>query len=491
VLEAHESWRSEPVTRGPVDGTAPSLAAASEPAVRDALARRLARDGDRYVAVATPPLATTPVWNGTALEPRPWVMRVFASFTAEGWSVAPGGLASAVEPGCPPPPLGFGKDVWIPARTEEEARTAPTLGARLAGTHLRRTGGDLLSRVADDLFWPGRGAERAEATLRVLHLTIERMLGGRDEDGGPEALAAILEIQAAPDEARQGMARVRDAVGRLSADTHEPLGMPALLGALRRTGQRARPYLSEESWRSLDRLTSERGWRRPPPPGAAAALLRLIDDSLLALAAFAGTTAENLTRNHVWRFIELGRAVERGLVLARAARALAGQARAPDEPWLRAWLTFADSRTAYRTRYLTTPAPAPAMDLLILDESNPRALVHQLLRVDRALDRLPAAGPRRSAEQRLSLEALAAVQLAEPEPLAEAAETGDRETLLALLDRTEASLVALSDALARSYFAHTEGPRRVGAMGRAEGLSPTGLARAEGVSPIPNGGTEP
>ncbi|MEM6745449.1 MAG: circularly permuted type 2 ATP-grasp protein, partial [Pseudomonadota bacterium] len=385
VMDEPEFWRVEHVSRGPLEPDAPSLYAKD----RDALARRLAREGDRWAAVATPRLATAPVWKDGALAPRPWIMRVFASRTPEGWSVAPGGVASAVEQGRAPPPLGFGKDVWVPARNDEEAKSAPSLDRRLAGAHLRRTGGDLLSRVADDLFWLGRGAVRAETTLRVLHLAIERMLSARDEDGGPEILAAILEIQATPNEARTGMAGVRDAVARLSADLHEPLGMPMLLNRLRGAGQRARPYLSEESWRSLDRLTSDRGWRRPPPAGAAAALLRLIDDSLMSLAAFAGTTAENLTRNHVWRFLELGRSVERSLGFSRAAERLAGRRGSPDEPWLRAWLTLADSRTAYRTRYLTVPAAAPAIDLLILDENNPRSLVHQLARIERALDRLP------------------------------------------------------------------------------------------------------
>ena len=158
------------------------------------------------------------------------MMRVFAGLTPKGWSVAPGGVATLVEPGCPPPPLAFGKDVWIPARTEDEARTAPSIERRLAGAHLRRTGGDLLSRVADDLFWLGRTTERADGTLRV------------------------------------GMVRVRDAIGRLTADPHEPMGIAALLSALRRTGQRVRPYLSEESWRSIDRLCSDKGWKMPPPP---------------------------------------------------------------------------------------------------------------------------------------------------------------------------------------------------------------------------------
>lgn len=469
VMDEPEFWRIESLTRGalPRGGPVPT-----DPD-RDALARRLRREGARLAAVATPPLSTTPAWRSGALAPRQWMMRVFACLTPSGWSVAPGGVATLVEPGCAPPPLGFGKDVWVPARTAEEARPAATLARRLAGAHLRRTGGDLLSRVADDIFWLGRTSERTELTLRVLHLALDRMLAGQEEDADPEVLAGILEIQAAPDAERAGGARVRDAVSRLSADPHEPMGMPSLLAALRRVGQRARPYMSEESWRALDRLTSDAGWRRPPPPRNAAALLRLLDESLLALAAFAGASQENLTRNHVWRFLELGRAVERGLSLARVAERLAGRRRDPDETWLRAWLTLADSRTAYRTRYMTMPAPAPAIDLLVLDERNPRALVYQLLRIDAALERLPNPGPRRRPEQRLAMLLLSRVQLAEPEALAaetpedaEDAPAGTRPALLALLSDVQAGLFDLSDQLARSFFAHTEGPSRQTAAAR-------------------------
>ncbi len=463
AMDEPELWRLESLTRGPLPARETPLLTARD---RDALARRLRREGERLAAVATPPLSTTPAWEDGALAPRQWMMRVFASLTPTGWAVAPGGVASLVEPGRAPPPLAFGKDVWIPAATEEEARSAPTMERRLARAHLRRTGGDLLSRVADDLFWLGRTAERADVTLRVLRVVIDRMLSGQEEDEAPEVLSAILEIQAGPDPARQGLPRVRDAIGRLTADPHETYGMSPLLGALRRTGQRARPYLSEESWRSIDRLTSDQGWRRPPPPQNASALLRLIDDSLMTLSAFAGTTQENLTRNHVWRFLELGRAIERGLAFARIAQTMGGRRREPDETWLRAWLTLLDSRTAYRTRYMTTPAPAPAIDLLILDERNPRSLVYQLMRLEEALTRLPHPGPRRPRELQLAMRILMEVRLGDPEALAAEDEDGARPALAALLAGMRTALLDIADELARSFFAHTQAPTPAPAQAR-------------------------
>ncbi|MDT8344916.1 MAG: circularly permuted type 2 ATP-grasp protein, partial [Thermohalobaculum sp.] len=117
VLDELPFWRIEPLTGGASPDQPPALggnpAAPVSADVLDRFARDLERRGERFAAVATPPLATTPVWVQGGLAPREWMMRAFASRTAEGWSVAPAGVAATVAPGCPPPALGFGKDVWV------------------------------------------------------------------------------------------------------------------------------------------------------------------------------------------------------------------------------------------------------------------------------------------------------------------------------------------------------------------------------------------
>ena len=61
--------------------------------------------------------------------------------------------------------------------------------------HLRRTGRDLLSRTADNLFWLGRYGERAEGTMRLLRSVLSRFLEDGRPDSNPEVLQRLLQLQ--------------------------------------------------------------------------------------------------------------------------------------------------------------------------------------------------------------------------------------------------------------------------------------------------------
>ncbi len=457
VLEEPEFWYIAPVN-GRRDGAA--IPVSVEPD-RDALAAQLSRHGERFVAVATPPLARAPVWRKDRLEGAEWMMRVFACATPDGWSVAPGGVASLVAPGSIPPPLGFGKDVWVLPEAEAETPATSIATQRVAGAHLRRTGRELLSRVADDLFWLGRNAERAETTLRILDLCARRRLAGNRADSAPEVLYRIAEIHARKDDGLSGEARFLDAARRLAEDPEEPWGLNATLVALRRGLARARAHVSEESWRYLDQLCADRRWYGAGDMRRIGDMARLIEESLRALAAFAGSSHENLTRNFAWRFLEMGRRIERGIGVARVAEKLIGDERENEETYLRAWLTLSDSRSAYRSRYMTTPQAAAVLDLLFLDESNPRALAFQLTHLESVLAELPYSGPYRSPEHRLALSLLTEIRLTDAEVLAgtKKAKGGrTRPRLIELSKRCQSDMSEVSTLVSRAYFAHAEAP---------------------------------
>ena len=61
-------------------------------------------------------------------------------------------------------------------------------------------------------------------------------------------------------------------------------------------------------------------------------------------------------------------------------------------------LELADSQITYRLRYVMVAAPAPVIDLVVLDPSNPRSVAYQLGRIEAHL----AALPPRSDDGRLS-----------------------------------------------------------------------------------------
>ena len=51
-------------------------------------------------------------------------------------------------------------------------------------------------------------------------------------------------------------------------------------------------------------------------------MLELLDDGIRSLNAFSGTEAENMTRNFAWRFLQIGRRIERARQLAELTREL-------------------------------------------------------------------------------------------------------------------------------------------------------------------------
>ncbi len=142
---------------------------------------------------------------------------------------------------------------------------------------------------------------------------------------------------------------------------------------------------------------------------------------LVSLTAFSGLATESMTRGQGWRFLELGRRLERSahtLSLLRSTLATVGTG--GEGPLLEAVLEVADSSMTYRRRYLGSLQTAPVLDLLVADETNPRSLAFQLIALAGHVTNLPrdATPPRDSPEHRLVASALGDVRLADLDALA-------------------------------------------------------------------------
>ena len=96
-----------------------------------------------------------------------------------------------------------------------------------------------------------------------------------------------------------------------------------------------------------------------------------------------------MTRNHGWRFLDMGRRLERAQHLAELLRSLLARGEPAEDGGLVLLLELADSIMTYRSRYLTTPMLPPVIDLLLLDETNPRSIAFQLAALDGHVDALP------------------------------------------------------------------------------------------------------
>jgi uncharacterized alpha-E superfamily protein len=245
---------------------------------------------------------------------------------------------------------------------------------------------------------------------------------------------------------------------------------PRRVGGLRfnvdcvaRTGRAVRDRLSPDASRVIGAI--DRELARPSDPAAA---LEAIERLVLLLAGFVGLSAESMTRSQGWRFLELGRFLERSLQTIRLLRGVLLPATgALATPASEALLTIAQSLRTYRRRYRSQMQWPAVLDLLLLDESSPRSLAFQLARIDALVGDLSAgaAEPQRSAVERLALETLTLVRLFDvralgrggaPEAIAE-----DASVLEAFLDRMALSLTALADEIQRRWFEPAELPQQM------------------------------
>jgi uncharacterized circularly permuted ATP-grasp superfamily protein/uncharacterized alpha-E superfamily protein len=453
------------------------LVEALSPSERENLIAALSRRSETFVGHEVLALSTTPAWNNGVLEPKPMTVRMFVAAHGDDYIVLPGGLtrvSSSPDPFSLLLQRGDGtKDTWVLA--DRPVSGFSLLRPPLSYVQPQRTGKDLPSRAADNLFWLGRQAERCEDRIRILRMVLRRLT----EDPAPlqdiAALERALSVLTGPAawigwRVAEGGNRTHALEQQVYALLFTPAhahGLMEPLEELRRTASLVRDRLSLDAWRTLSRLQSElvagpaqslaRQGRL-----AAGETLTLLDDALRLLAAFSGMEMENMTRSHGWRFLDMGRRIERAEHLAKLMQSLLLPGNPEEDGSLLLLLELADSLMTYRSRYLTTPILPPVIDLLLLDETNPRSVAFQLVALRDHVDQLPRggrSGDLRSPEQRLTLALATALQLAEIADVCELDSGGQRARLAELLRRVVDDLPKLSEQITRSYFSLGEARR--------------------------------
>ncbi|MBM4363850.1 MAG: alpha-E domain-containing protein, partial [Deltaproteobacteria bacterium] len=184
----------------------------------------------------------------------------------------------------------------------------------------------------------------------------------------------------------------------------------------------------------------------------------LLSELVLLFSALAGASHESMIHGPGWRFLDLGRRVERLHHTARVLAAVLAPGTRPDGPTLEALLEAAESIITYRNRYVGALALAPVLDLLVTDESNPRSLAYQLVKLDEHVKSLPRAtrDPLRPEEVRLVLGALSRVQLLDVHALAPETAIDAPASLAGVLGDLARTALTLADALTRAYLTHAE-----------------------------------
>jgi len=434
-------------------------------AERAALADRLRAEPHRWVAQEALALSTAPVCVDGRLEPRPMVMRAFAAGRSDGWVVMPGGLGR-VAPTADSWVVsnqhgGVSKDVWVLA--SEPERQVSLLSGGGEPMVVTREGDDVPARVADDLFWLGRYTERTEGTARLLREALQRVLAAENpapEEGLAVLLRAVTTLTTTypgfvGEGAEDRLRAPESELLRVLYDRRKPGSLRYDIEAVVRAGRSVRDRLSSDATRVIHAL--EREFARPAEThGALQGLQRVI----LQLAAFAGLCDESMSRGQGWRFLEIGRALERAANTVGLLRAVF--AAPPPDSALEALLAIGHSVKTYRRRYRSRVQPGAVLDLLLLDETNPRAVGFQLMELEQRIVELEKGqGSRRTALQRLALDALTRLRLFDVACVGgDGGDTG-RERVELLLEGEARLLAQLSDEIGARYFSHADSPHQL------------------------------
>jgi len=435
-------------------------------AEREAFIARLRANPDNYIAQELVRLSQAPVWTDAAapgappgLKPHAVGLRVFACATPEGYVVMPGGLTRvATGPDARVLTIqrgGASKDTWVQARAIAERHRLQK--HRIRGEDLVREDTSLSSRTAENLLWFGRHAERCDNIGRLLRVALNILFNVRFDQRGAEwptveALCRWYQLigadsaPPAPGDPPAPLFTDAEIESALLLAVVSP-GVPGLARQqqeLHRIAGQLHERFSADNWRTLSQMAEPAVVRGERP--SQSEVMTILDDAAAALMTLAGFALDGMTRDLGWRFMSIGRRLERlqfqSVVLQRAL--------AMDENGSLDWLLeLSDSSITYRVRYRAQPEWLPVLDLLLCDATNPRSILFQINGILGTLDKIAqthgACGAHLLAPLKEELMAL--------QPDADLNHGNPR--LGELLNRIQAASAALSEQLGVQFFSYS------------------------------------
>ncbi|HZV93456.1 MAG TPA: circularly permuted type 2 ATP-grasp protein, partial [Caldimonas sp.] len=449
----------EPIVVGMLEGEA-----------RHRLRQRLSANPGHFVAQSPVSPSLNPKWDGAQLAPSAVVLRCFLVSNGASWRVLPGGLAREPAGNTALGQLGrlsgTLKDVWVLA--EDAADVQIPASRRFHPLAVDRGGADLQSRVADNLYWLGRYVERLDDNARLLRLTVTRVAQGviGVREGIELRLLGKLIAQAGLMPGQAALATPESAAFQngLAAVASDRGSLASVLEAIQRLTGTLRDRFSPDMMITVGPLLNEVRSGLREAGGNFAPPLAALDHILRFVSTLSGLASENMTRGTGWLFLDLGRRIERAQFVLRAALGPLQQSPIDWDAAMRLALELCDSSITYRWRYLGQLQPAPVLDLVVLDDSNPRAFAFQMRSIASHLRYLAEASGTRVPNPLEPLDD----ELARAVALFAGEEKSQEEQALALLRRIatggQERLEELSEAITRAYFSHVPAAQAVGSM---------------------------
>jgi uncharacterized alpha-E superfamily protein len=303
----------------------------------------------------------------------------------------------------------------------------------------------MLSRIAESLYWIGRYLERAEGTARLLDVHYHLLLEDRRADEAA-VCRALLAAMGAPPEIVGAEPDAATVTALLAQDLAFSGSIACSFAAAWENARGAREALSSDLWETINSTHRELGARARAVVGSARHdFFGWVRDRA---AACNGIVDATMSRDDGWRFLTLGRSLERGDMTTRLL-----SARYSDALGQPGWTTTLRSCSAYEAylrTYRRAVDPSSAVEFLLLDRLFPRSVYHALTSAEASLGELDPSSVRTRVDDesrrclgRLRSE-LEFLRLDEA-----------LENLPTLLGRFQSELARVHAAIARRYFRET------------------------------------
>ncbi|MDT7537021.1 MAG: hypothetical protein QOI82_606 [Actinomycetota bacterium] len=242
----------------------------------------------------------------------------------------------------------------------------------------------MLSRVAEALYWTGRYVERAEDTSRLLDVQMQALL---EDPWGDEEAACVGLLRTMGIDDVEPPVDLGATTQRLAFSAADTSSIAGAWSAARDNARGAREILSSEVWECLNGTFHElAAFERSSARVGPGRFLRHVRERS---ATVSGLVEGTMPKDDAWRFLVLGRSIER---VDMTARLLWVGLHGTSPSWV-ALLKCCSAHEAYLRTYRVAPEPGRVLEFLLLDRLFPRSVFASLVQAEVCLEALePTSG---------------------------------------------------------------------------------------------------
>jgi len=418
----------------------------------------------------------SPTWEQQTLTPRPNVFRSFATAGEVSYRIMPGGLtrvgARFDETLINNKGAILSKDTWVLA-SEPEKHISVWSDDQGHIAFNQEQLSHLPSRVIENMFWMGRYAVRAESALRLLRTVFVQLNNAQHLPTASyrTILMAVTEVtETFPGFTHPDTVLFDNPEAELMSIVLDQSRSGSVMSSLQemlKCSEEVKSLLSADTQRVINDIRDElTSLSASLNAGLTSAPEEALDPLVTSLLALSGLIHESMIRGYGWRFIEIGRNLERSYQSMSLLRALLVPAmdEFDEDSVLETVLLTLEALITYRRRYRARTDVFNGLELTMLDATNPRSLNYSLQQLKEHIEALPAGTNSLSIppERRLILSLIHDVQLADLSLLSTInKDTQQREHLDNVLEKTQSMLNQLASVVTDKYFDHTEAYQQV------------------------------